>query len=137
MPKTNGHERLQMGVTGYRRAFDRPGVAADKLNMQTHTTPPQFRPQSDDLEDISSNILGASRPGQDNSPGLNSELRLTPKPPESGAMKAFRAASAIELLLVACEGIFHLDWLPLGGGHLQQIGIFLIIALAWTELRDR
>lgn len=48
----------------------------------------------------------------------------------------FRAAAALELLLVAAKESFHLDWLPLAGGHLQQIGVVFILAFAFVELSD-
>ena len=64
------------------------------------------------------------------------EPRLKPHLTGAAMANAFRGAAAIELLLVACEGVFHVSWLPLAGGHLQQIGIVFIVAFASTELWD-
>ena len=40
--------------------------------------------------------------------------------------EVFRIAMAIELGLVALEKSVHPTWLPIGGGHLEQIAILFI-----------
>lgn len=47
----------------------------------------------------------------------------------------FRIAAATELGMIGAENCIHsLSFLPLGGGHLQQIAISFIIAFVIDEL---
>jgi len=46
----------------------------------------------------------------------------------------FRIAAAFELLLTAAKECFHVNELPLGGGHLQQIGIAFVAAFVAIEI---
>lgn len=46
----------------------------------------------------------------------------------------FRVFAAVELALVALEGLLHPPWLPLGGGHLEQIAILFIGGFAVLEI---
>ena len=45
----------------------------------------------------------------------------------------FRLAAATELGLVAAEQSFHPGWLPLAGGHVQQIAVLFILAFVILE----
>ena len=45
----------------------------------------------------------------------------------------FRLAAATELGLVAAEQSFHPGWLPLAGGHVQQIAVLFILAFVALE----
>ncbi|MBK6718181.1 MAG: hypothetical protein IPG57_24890 [Burkholderiales bacterium] len=45
----------------------------------------------------------------------------------------FRMAAAIELGLVGLEHGLHPAWLPLGGGHVEQIAVLFIAAFVLLE----
>jgi hypothetical protein len=47
---------------------------------------------------------------------------------------AIAVALAIDLLLVCAGGLMPVNYLPLGGSHLAQIGCVLAIAVAISEL---
>jgi len=53
-------------------------------------------------------------------------------------MQIFRIAALLELLLIALEALNMLKagLLPLGGGHIQQVGIVFAIAFAIAELMN-
>ena len=53
---------------------------------------------------------------------------------ERAMVELFRIAAAIELALTGLESAFHVGGLPLGGGHLQQIGLAFITAFVLIEL---
>jgi len=41
---------------------------------------------------------------------------------------------AFELLLLAVKEVFKAPWLPLGGGHLQQVAVLFIVCFVVLEL---
>jgi hypothetical protein len=45
----------------------------------------------------------------------------------------FRVAMAVELAFVAIEQMVHPLWLPLAGGHIQQIAILFIVPFVALE----
>jgi hypothetical protein len=50
--------------------------------------------------------------------------------------EVIRCSMALELLLVAVEHSFEVDWLPLGGGPLEQIAIVFIACLCLLEAME-
>lgn len=48
----------------------------------------------------------------------------------------FRLAMAGELLLFGLDVCFSISWLPLGGGHIEQIALLFIFAFVLLEAID-
>ncbi len=48
--------------------------------------------------------------------------------------EVFRVAMAVELALVGIEQLVHPWWLPLAGGHTQQIAILFILPFTVLEV---
>jgi hypothetical protein len=52
------------------------------------------------------------------------------------SLNVFKLAAGIEGLLVVVETCLHPAWLPLGGGHAQQLGVVFGAAYAVSEICD-